>query len=208
MSLRRILSGGASWFRKVNDHIDMATEAISDIRDDIREIQRDVERILLRPAGGAAFEGGSPLRLTELGQKVADELDTASWLEKVIPDLRDRTKGEPPDVIEEVCFDFLVYSDDFRPVQELAVKIRATAYEHGLAREQVRGVMALVLRDELIRLEHGSGAVDQSAEVATRPTQSGLSQSRTGLAPHWNLPIHGLRAPHFGQALAERETLI
>ena len=155
---------GVGWFRRVSDHIDTASKAISDIRKDLRDIQQDIKRILLRPAGGAAFEGKSPLSLTELGREVAAEIDAAAVAKVPIPQVRDRVRGEPDAVIEEVCFDYLVYGDDFEPTPELVAKIRASAYEHRLAKEQVHGVLALVLRDELIRLEHESGAVDQSAE--------------------------------------------
>lgn len=162
---------GVGWFTTVTEHIgdtktaiDSLDERVTSLDKAVGQMQKSIRRVLLVLfPGEPTFESGSPLRLTESGQEIADELDAASWVEKIIPQLRDRTKGEPPAVIEEVCFDYLVYSDDFQPAPELAAKIRATAYEHGVAREQVRGVLAIILRDELIRLESGSGAVNQPA---------------------------------------------
>ena len=68
---------------------------------DIKEIQQDIKRLLLQPSGGAAFEGASPLSLTDLGREVAKELDASAWVKDLIPLVRDRVRGEPPGAIEE-----------------------------------------------------------------------------------------------------------
>ncbi len=177
---------GTGWFTNVNEHIESTNTALTGLDERVEstnaavsglgervgtlervigKMQKDLKRALLVVFPGyPTFESDSPLRLTDLGRDVAAELDADAWVQGVITDFRERTRGEAPYAIEEVCFEFLVYGDEFQPSPDFEAKIRASAYEHGLTKEQVRGVLALVLRDELIRLESASDAVDQPAD--------------------------------------------
>ena len=158
---------GAKWFINVNEHIKDTNTHIKETNTAIVEIRRNLSRVLLMLfPGDSAFEGASPLRLTDMGKAIADELDVDAWVQKTVPTIRERVRGEPPDAIEEICFEFIIYGDEFQPGTDLLNKIRASAYQHGIAKEQVRGVLAIVLRDELIKLEEAETSNDDRSASA------------------------------------------
>lgn len=89
------------------------------------------------------------MRLTDLGNTIAGELDTTSWAKRTAEGLRDQAKGKRPYEIQEFCFEY-VSSDEFRPSDDLTVAIETCAYDHGIDDDQVRTVLAITLRDELL----------------------------------------------------------
>ena len=72
----------------------------------------------------------------------------SSWAKRAVGSLRDRASGKRPDEIQELCFEYIY--DEFRPSAELDTAISVNAYDNGVNKEQVLGVPAVVLRDELI----------------------------------------------------------
>ncbi len=129
------------WVGGVNEHKRVVTDFMAEIREDIKK--------LLRRSGSAGVTGDSPLRLNELGDAIAAELDAASWAQQTAARVRDRVEGERPYEIQEFCLEYLD-SEEFRPSEEFTVAIRTCAYDHGLDDDQVRFGLAIVLRDELL----------------------------------------------------------
>ena len=72
----------------------------------------------------------------------------ASWAKLSVGSLGDRARGKRPDEIQELCFEYIY--DEFRPSVELETAISVCFYDNGVNKEQVLGVPAVVLRDELI----------------------------------------------------------
>ena len=129
------------WIGAVNEHKHVVTDFMAEIREDIKK--------LLRRSGTAAVTSDSPLRLTERGDAIAAELDATSWAQQTAPCVRDQVEGKRPYEIQEFCLEYLD-SEEFRPSDEFTVAIRTCAYDHGLDEDQVRFVLAIVLRDELL----------------------------------------------------------
>lgn len=129
------------WVGGVNEHKRVVTSFMAEIREDVKK--------LLRRTGTAAVAGASPLRLTDLGNTIASELDTTSWAKRTAEGYRDLTEGKRPYEIQEFCFEY-VSSDEFRPSDDFTVAIKTCAYDHGIDNDQVRTVLAIALRDELL----------------------------------------------------------
>ena len=129
------------WVGGVNEHKRAVTGFMAEIRADIKN--------LLRRTGSAAVASDSPLRLTDLGSGIAAELDATSWAKRIADGLRDRMVGKRPYEIQEFCFEY-VSSDEFRPSDDFTVAIKTCAYDHGIDDDQVRTVLAIALRDELL----------------------------------------------------------
>ena len=97
----------------------------------------------------------SPLRLSELGEKTAEELQAWDWAKRTAELLRDRAGGKRPDQIQKLAFDF-VYQE-YQPDSEFDAAISMVAYDHGIDDTEVLDVLVVVLRDALIGLERPDG---------------------------------------------------
>lgn len=136
------------WVGSVNEYKRVVTGFMAQIREDIKEIREDIKK-MLRRSGSAAVTSDSPLRLTELGNAIAAELDATSWAQQTAACVRDQVEGKRPYEIQEFCLGYLD-SEEFRPSDEFTIAIRTCAYDHGLDEDQVRFVLAIVLRDDLL----------------------------------------------------------
>lgn len=98
---------------------------------------------------------GSPVKLTELGEKAAKRIDAYAWAGRVAPEHADRVKGKKEYQVYKVCQEYV--EEVFRTGQppELVEKSIETAYEHGTHVSQVMNLLAVVLRDELLKPEYG-----------------------------------------------------
>lgn len=115
----------------------------------MNEVRNDIKKILARlPA--PTIEGGSPIRLTDLGRSVADDLDVGKWVEQVAPSLIARVKGKPPFEVQNFCFDYV--KDEFEPDEKQLRKLQMCAYENGIDLDAVLDVLAVELRDRLLEL--------------------------------------------------------
>ena len=120
------------------------TEAV---RNDIRELQRDI-KTLLRWQDSPTIASKSPLRLTKIGKKVSDTLNMPSMAETLVPILKSRVAGMSPYDIQEFCFDYI--RDEHKPNAEDEKRIKDCAYDNGLDRDDVMDVLAIMLRDKLL----------------------------------------------------------
>ena len=90
----------------------------------------------------------SPLRLTQLGDEVAEDLKAAAWARAVAQDLQAEVTGSRPDQIHEFCFSYV--HDKYQPDTDLERAISIAAYEKGIDKIEVLNVLAVVLRDQLL----------------------------------------------------------
>ena len=85
-----------------------------------------------------------------MGQKVSKSIDAPSIVKGIAPTLRERAGGKLPYDIQELCFDFI--RDEYKPVEDIEKKIKQCAYDNGISRADVMDVLAVELRDEILRL--------------------------------------------------------
>ena len=139
----------AMWAEKVNQtRSDFDTQRTT-LSDFMAEIRDDIKNILTR-LPPTAVAGGSPLQLTDLGRKISDALDAASWAVRIAPGMKHRIEGKQPYEVQDICFEYI--ENDFEPTGEQEAQIKACAYENGIEAKQVRDVLAVELRDRLLAM--------------------------------------------------------
>ena len=111
------------------------------------ELRADIKEILLRTKP-TPVAGSSPLRLTDLGEKIAKRLDANKIVERIILEVQDRAKGKSAYEIQELSSKFFL--NDYLPEEEEESLIQECAFENGIDREQVLRVLVVVLRDRLL----------------------------------------------------------
>ncbi len=97
----------------------------------------------------AIFLRHSPLGLTEYGEGIAKDLGAYTWANEVAAILQDQVQGKEAYEIQEYCFGYT--KSELTSQLEKAVK--KVAYERGIKDKDVRGVLAIVLRDKLLDMQ-------------------------------------------------------
>ena len=133
------LAGAVFWAGRMTEFKSNTSKMLQEIRDDVKKI---FDRL-----APTSVTSGSPLRLTELGQKISRELNAQSWAQRVSEDVSGLATGKEPFEVHEISANF-VSSYQFDDKRDAA--IRKCAYENGLERKQVLDVLMVVLRDVLL----------------------------------------------------------
>ena len=93
-------------------------------------------------------EAGSPLRVSEFGEKICERTGARQWARETAPQLRERLNDLRPFRIDEFSREYVDNELDHATQERVA----ECAYELGTERHGVRAVLAVLLRDELLRL--------------------------------------------------------
>lgn len=124
---------------------------IRENRETTRKIGEDVEVIkaTLARLPSAAVSDSSPLHLTDIGESISDTLQAREWAERTAAGLGERVKGKRPYEVQDISFEYV--KNEFKPTDEQEVEIRTCAYEKGVKRDIVLDVLAVELRDALLK---------------------------------------------------------
>ena len=138
----------SEWKGKVDSDRAAFKVFIEDVREDIREIREDIKRIFRNlPRRIAATN--SPLRLTEWGKEISEEIKAKAWAGNLALNLADQLKGKLPYEIQETarnyCMNHLVMNE-----KELEL-CENCAYEQGATLDVIKQVLGLELRDVLLK---------------------------------------------------------
>ena len=93
----------------------------------------------------------SPVQLNELGEVISKELDASGWAKRTAPGLVAQIEGKQPYEVQKFSFD-CVKGDKAVLTESMEIKVEISAYDHGLIKGQILDVLAVELRDELLRL--------------------------------------------------------
>ncbi len=145
------------------------TNAIrSEIKNEVKEIRADIKSIFSRLPPPETTESDSPRRLSELGERVAEEIQINEWISGYAEALKEQISGKDKNAyeIQEMCF---AYAQE-NLLDDLTEKIpreamQMSAYNNGIALKQVLDVVGVVLRDEVLKSQ---GIMDISAEQTRR----------------------------------------
>ena len=136
-----VLCGAVFWGGKIQEHKSRVTTFMTEIRS-------DVKRILGRlPAQTTA--SASPIRLTDLGETVSVELSAKDWAEPRVDRVLENHGSKSAYEIQEYCFQYVKQNNVLD--DEMREKVLASAFEHGLTRDQVVKVLGIELRDIVLR---------------------------------------------------------
>lgn len=138
LALIGVLYRFAEWKGRVDSDRDS-------FRDFMSEVRSDVKLLLQRssPTRGTS----SPIHLTELGKAVSRAIDGVEWAKRLADDVSTKTK-------EMDAYGVQGFADGYAdalvlPVDQRRV-VRQVAFRHGLTESEVRGVLAIELRDVLL----------------------------------------------------------
>ena len=114
------------------------------------EVRADIKLILTRlPPTPTTSE--SPIRLTDLGERISNSIDAKYWAIKKAQELVDKTKDMDSFEIQDFSFN---YAKALDPDEALLEKMREAAFESGIDLSGVKNVLGVVLRDEFLKLNN------------------------------------------------------
>lgn len=122
----------------------------------------DLRQIVFARLGIPLVISKSPLRLTEFGKSVSEEIGALSWIERVSNTLKEEVKGMDAYGIQDFCFEYVENTDQYNDEEQRA--IRNSAYKRGIKAKDVRRVLAIELRDKLLE-NAGLEAPEESQEI-------------------------------------------
>ena len=137
------------WAGSVNTSLNSLKDAVFEIKESVGKIRDNINGLLYEITS-RTLTPGSPLEPNELGQKVSESIDAPAIVKGLAPGLLERADGKPPYDIQEMCFEFI--RDEYKPVEDIEKKIKQCAYDNGISRADVMDVLAVGLRDEILRL--------------------------------------------------------
>jgi hypothetical protein len=138
------------WKGKVDADRSAFKEFMKEVKDDIREINKNILRIFSQTSSGFIY-GASPLRLTEQGQEVAKKLNATDWAEKTAEILKNEVADKEAYNIQEFCFVYASRDENYAN-NELK-SILEYAYSNGVPKENVQSVFGIELRDKLLKMK-------------------------------------------------------
>lgn len=117
-------------------------ETIGGVGTTVRDIEASLQRL-------GILRGKSPLALNELAEQAWRDLDAEDWLQEHAEAVSDEVANMNEYDVQEFCFDHMA-ALEFDPTQQESAK--RAAYHNGLTEFQVRQIMAVKLRDQLLDL--------------------------------------------------------
>ena len=145
-----IIFGAGQWKGKVDSDRDAFKAFMASIKQDIEKIHSRIDDIFGKLGGPATIKIASPITLMELGQSISETLGASAWAEERAPRLLKRVAGAGAYDIQVFAYQYV--EDEFTPNPAMEATIKQCAYENGLRRKQVLDVLAIELRDRLLRL--------------------------------------------------------
>ena len=91
----------------------------------------------------------SPLRLSDFGETISKEITAQAWVERVADSLDERIKGMDAYEIQELCFQYVESTNEYSNEEKQV--IRDSAYKRGVKTKDIRRVLAIELRDKLLK---------------------------------------------------------
>ena len=135
-----------AWYGSVNTDRKNFKEFMDKVDRKIEELLEKVSRL-----SSETVKRTSPIHLTELGKSISKELKASHWAKEVAPDLVAQVKGKQAYEIQKFSFDCLKKERSVL-TESMDINVEIGAYEHGLGKTEILDVLAVELRDELLRL--------------------------------------------------------
>ncbi len=127
------------WQGEVNSDRESFRSFINEIRNDIKDI---LKRLPPTPVTSA-----SPIRLTELGEKISLAINAGDWAKAEAGKLVCEVEGKDQFEIQSIAFQ---YANEFEPFPDLLKKMHTCAFDNGMDLSGVREVLGVELRDVLL----------------------------------------------------------
>ena len=167
--------------RELPDRFDELAKRLDDLEDGFDDLEDGFERLdkrvrrrfvalkqLIKQAlgeSGPLTVASSPVKLTDYGTQVAKQISAAEWAEA-------EARGRAGDVTWSDDFEVYEFAvrtawelwDDREPLSEHTYKLRKAVYEAGLEADDVRDLLAVMLRDALLAVREAGAPGGKQAE--------------------------------------------
>ena len=151
----------ASWHAEVNADRSTFREHVSRAEDQFERIDAKFDRIdakfdevmghllfIMDQLHTRTSDESSPTQLNDLGRRVSAEVGAQEWVAEQVEQVRPQVAGMLPYDVQWFCYRWVT---EERLPDDLLVKAKQSAYENGLVLREVLHVIALELRDELLK---------------------------------------------------------
>ena len=138
-------------FREDRNEIRSEIELLSkEFREDIKEIRTDIKTLLLYQLPHESVKATSPLQLTEKGKTISEGFSAAELAKRIAETLKGEVEGKADYDLQAFCFDYA--RSRFKPDDVLEARIKQVAYDNGVDILEVQSVLAIELRNVLMKL--------------------------------------------------------
>jgi len=134
------------WKGNVNSDRENFKSFIEKVEKRLEDIADKISRL-----SSKTLENNSPVSLTELGKSISQEINASNWAEGIALKFVDDLQGSRAYEIEKFSFSCLRGNKAVLS-EAMNEKIEICAYEHGLPKTEILDVLAVELRDELLKL--------------------------------------------------------
>lgn len=152
-----IVLGAGTWVGSITAKTGSFKRTLDEIGTKLDKVVNKLDKvvnkldILVDRTRARTTESGSPLKLSEIGRRVSETINAKGIAGEHTSNLVDELRGKKRYEIQDFAFDY-VYSDEFDLPIETQELLRQCAYDEALPLNDVKVVIALELRDQLIEL--------------------------------------------------------
>ncbi len=149
----------AGWKTLVDSNQTFLSNSLKTLEENLtkfmEEMREDVKKIF-HALPQDTTKMSSPITLTDLGKQIAEEIKAKEVVEDRAETFISRASDMPPYEIQEMCFkyaeDELINDPNIREEYQfpLDVRVKTSAYKHGLEVSQVLKVIGVLLRDKVL----------------------------------------------------------
>ncbi len=147
--------GAGAWYNNVNSDIrllkDFMKSTNTKIDDYMKSINAKIDDIISRIPSDTV-SSTSRKNLTEKGETISVELDARVWAETQSSILAEKFAGLNAYEIQEMAYSYVM---ELRFEVDFNGRMQNSAFEHGVSLHDVKNVLAIELRDCLLRM-HGN----------------------------------------------------
>lgn len=137
--------GFARWTGHIDTRLDALGGRIDKVEESIEKI-RDQILSIFKVMPPSQFKVVSPLSLTEHGEESARAMGAWDWAKQLAPTLRGELEGKEDFEVDLYCQQLVL--NQLSP--EMLTRVHRRAYETGADQVDIRRVLGVVLRDELL----------------------------------------------------------
>ena len=116
----------------------------------MNEIKNDIKTILLRLPPSATSQN-SPIRLTELGDKIVQDVKPEAWISMYADQLLPQTEDKTLYQIQQLAFEFAEKEIYENAKGTIRMDIENCAFRHGISVQEVLKALGVVLRDKIFQ---------------------------------------------------------
>lgn len=133
------------WEGEVKSFLKTFDKRLSDLEKQVAHLVRFLAGVF----GREVIRAESPLRRTNFGESISEEIAAREWVNKVSESLIDKIEGKDAYEIQVFCFEYAGDIDNYSDDEQR--EIRDSAYKRGIKASDIRRVITIELQDELLK---------------------------------------------------------